>query len=272
MVLVNGEQNAAISAQDRGLHYGDGVFETLAVRDGRPLLWGRHIARLNSGCQRLGIPMPDAGLLFQEALQVCDMAEHAVLKIIITRGSGGRGYRPSTLLTANRLLALYPVPDYPLYFAMEGVFVRLCSTRLACNPALAGIKHLNRLEQVLARSEWADPAIPEGIMLDGVGRVIEGTMSNIFAVRDGVLMTPDLSECGVAGIMRGLILEIAGQMSIPSRVTTLTIEDMMSAQELFLCNSLIGVWPVNNLAGTHYCIGALTRRIADYLHKLNTPC
>ncbi|MBI2779452.1 MAG: aminodeoxychorismate lyase [Gammaproteobacteria bacterium] len=166
--------------------------------------------------------------------------------LLVSQETGGRE-RPGTV-QPTRLVALYAWPEYPPAFWVEGVAVRLCSTRLGSNPALAGIKHLNRLEQVLARSEWDDPAIPEGLMLDGEGYVIEGTMSNLFIVRNGRLLTPDLTQCGVAGVMRGCILDGARDAGIPVDITQITLDDVKSSDEVFLCNSLIGVWPVRHCA------------------------
>ncbi|MDA1107029.1 MAG: aminodeoxychorismate lyase [Proteobacteria bacterium] len=271
MILINGAAGTQISAQDRGLHYGDGVFETLAVRAGVPLLWDRHMQRLSTGCARLGITPPDTAMLEAEARQVCtsSSAAQAVLKIIITRGAGARGYRMTTPVPATRILALYPWASWPEDFAQHGVRVRVCATRLGLNPVLAGIKHLNRLEQVLARNEWSDADIPEGLMLDAADCVIEGTMSNVFVVRDGKLYTPDVSRCGIAGIVRGLIME---QPGVECAVTDLTLSDMQNADEVFLCNSVIGVWPVRELDGVQLSPGLLTRRIAVYVDDLMIPC
>lgn len=260
MILINGMATDKVDALDRGLHYGDGLFETLAIRAGQPLLWQRHMQRLSAGCGRLGIPLPDNGLLENEAAQVCAGVAQGVLKIIFTRGAGGRGYRPPAEPRPTRMVALYPWPDYSP--ATQGVMLRVCATRLARNPALAGMKHLNRLEQVLARNEWNDAGIAEGIMLDSEGRVISGTMSNLFLVKAGGLMTPDVTQCGVAGVMRGLILDIAARLDIPARVREITLNDVLEADEVFVCNSLIGLWPARQLAERHYPCGPLGVRLA----------
>mgnify|MGYP003394292323 CR=1 FL=1 len=249
--LINGVPANCIDVHDRGLHYGDGLFETFAVSNGEPALWDGHMQRLQLGCQRLNFPALDLTLLRSEALSLSSDVTQGVLKIIITRGGGGRGYRAPSPLAAQvtRILALYPWPDYPATFWSEGVTVRVCVTRLGCHPALAGIKHLNRLEQVLARSEWDDASVPEGLMLDIQGNVIEGTMTNLFVVRNGKLLTPDVSQCGVAGVMRNWILACARAAGIPSAITALTLDTVISADEVFLCNSVIGLWPVREIIG-----------------------
>lgn len=273
MILVNGQAADQISTADRGLLYGDGVFETLAVRDGQPLLWPQHLQRLAKSCARLAIPLQDTGTLLNEALLVCKGSARAVLKIIITRGPGGRGYRfDISESRPTRIVALHPWPDYPVDARTGGVRVRVCATRLASNPLLAGMKHLNRLEQVLARNEWQDPLIAEGIMLDAAGHVIEGTASNVFWARDGVLHTPDLSECGVAGVMRDEIIVQSKKWSIPCVLAQINMENIMKAEEIFLCNSLIGIWPVRELQDVSFPIGPLTKRITTHLDRMVVPC
>jgi 4-amino-4-deoxychorismate lyase len=265
MVLINGIETHSVPATDRALHYGDGLFETVAIAGGVPRRWERHLTRLADGCARLGIPQPDAALLHAEALRVCRGAERAVLKVIVTRGSGGGGCRPPAAPTPTRILALHAWPDYPACYASEGVRVRRCSTPLGCNPRLAGVKHLNRLEQVLARAEWSDADVPEGLMSDLHGHVIEGTMSNLFLVRDGTVVTPDLSECGVAGIVRGLVLERCAALGIATAVAQVGTRDLEAAEELFLTNSLIGIWPVRELDGRAYRPGPVSLRLARAL-------
>ena len=269
-ILINGSRTSLINVLDRGLQYGDGLFETIAIGSGRPLLWERHLERLSSGCVRLGIPAVDKGLLTCEAMQMCRGHTQRVLKIIITRGVGGRGYRPNQTAQENiptRILSLHPWPDYPQSNASQGIILRLCATRLGINPVLAGIKHLNRLEQVLARSEWNDPDIAEGVMLDVEGHVIEGTLSNLFIVSGEQLLTADLSGSGVDGVMRSLVLDIAGSLSIPTRVTHLDLDDLKNADEIFLCNTLIRIWPVREFEGIGYGNFRITRAIAAGLEK-----
>jgi 4-amino-4-deoxychorismate lyase len=265
--LVNGAVADTVAVTDRGLLYGDGVFETLAVIDGVPQLWARHIARLQEGCMRLGIMPIDAALLAEEAQRLCIAAERAVLKIIITRGSGGRGYRPDISCTPTRILQRHPWPDYPHTCATDGVAVRLCRLRMGHNPLLAGIKHLNRLEQVLARGEWDDPEIREGLLQDQHGNLIEGTMSNVCLVQGRQLLMPDLVRCGVAGVIRALLLELAAAQGIETAVRDVTVNELVMADEVFLCNSLIGIWPVARIDDQVCAPGKLTRQLQGLLHS-----
>ena len=270
-VLIDGQPASRIAAEDRGLLYGDGLFETLAVEGGRPLCWARHIRRLRQGARRLALPwqVELASLLKREALALCRERERAVLKIVLTRGVGKRGYRPPVPAVPTRILILGPasVPDDG---RRHGVTLRFCATRLAEQPRLAGIKHLNRLEQVLARQEWDDTNVAEGLMLDTRGRVVSGTMSNLFLVRANGLHTPALHRCGVAGVMRAQVLEIARRLRLQPRQTDLTPEDVLAAEELFLTNSLIGLWPVCRLEDRRFCPGPVAARIFDELCATRT--
>jgi len=265
--LINGLAGECLSTQDRGLLYGDGLFETIAVENGIPRRWSRHLARLQDGCARLCIVQPDAALLEAEAASLCRDAEHAVLKLVITRGAGGRGYLPAPDVTPTRIVQLHPYPSWPHERMLAGVHSRICKLQLGYNPLLAGIKHLNRLEQVLARIEWDDPEISEGLMQDQHGNLIEGTMSNVFLFKDGVLLTPELSRCGVAGITRALLLELAQQAGIATGVRDIAMDELEGADEVFLCNSLIGIWPVISIAERSYPVGEMTRLLQSFLRE-----
>lgn len=269
-ILVNGRSENTIPVQDRGLQYGDGLFETMVVIRGQPRHWTLHYQRLAEGCERLKLPLPDEAGLLDETAKLCKSLDRGVLKLILTRGSGSRGYRIPEAVTPLRILATYPWPDYPKSYYREGVAVRICTTTLGQNPLLAGLKHLNRLEQVMARSEWNDLAIAEGLMQDTEGAVISGTMSNLFLVRDGVLITPDLTQCGIRGIMRGVILDLACHMNIPTSIRPVSLDEVYATDEAFLCNSLIGIWSVRHLVGGKdriFKLGDLTCRLAQAIKE-----
>ncbi|MCY3853600.1 MAG: aminodeoxychorismate lyase [Gammaproteobacteria bacterium] len=256
MILVDGVAQSQVDATDRGLHYGDGLFETLAVFEGKIRCWADHWRRLNEGCQQLGLHCPEQALLEREVYELSEGAPRKVVKILLTRGSGPRGYRIPEKGTTRRILTASDWPGYPPQHAREGVRARLCQTRLGHNPALAGLKHCNRLEQVLARQEWQDEA-EEGLMLDVDGNVIEGTMSNVFLVFNDALMTPDVSRCGVAGVTRQRIIDRSPELGIPVEITEITLERLHDAQALFLCNTLIGLWPVRFFDGRNYPLSDL---------------
>ena len=254
---INSKPDDRVSAADRGLQYGDGLFETLAVSDGSPQLWQRHMRRLTEGCARLGIACPCLGQLSDECREEIGDRRRGVLKLILTRGVGGRGYAPPAAGAPTRIVAWYPAPDYPRQWWQHGVRVRFCSTRLGENPLLAGIKHLNRLEQVLARSEWSQGEIVEGLMLDQAGHVIEGTQSNVFVLKDEVLLTPALDRCGVAGVMREEVIAAARRLGMEFRVRCLTPSEVASADAMFLTNALLGMLPVREIDGLDLDVSAI---------------
>jgi 4-amino-4-deoxychorismate lyase len=266
-VLINGQLAEQIPVSDRGLQYGDGLFETLAVIDSRPRLWERHMARLSRGEAVLGLPNSDKHQLRLEAERLSDGCERGVLKLIITRGSGGRGYRPPKQAAPRRILSLHAWPDYPEHWYRTGIQLRLCETRWGNNPRLAGIKHLNRLEQVLARQEWQDPEIAEGVMLDTEDRVISATQGNLFLVHDGGLGTPDLSHAGILGVMRELVIESAGNLGIPVRIGEISLEGMRQADALFVTNSIMGLCPVATLEGRAYAPERIPNSLRQVLEE-----
>lgn len=259
LAWVDGLPAGSLSLKDRGLAYGDGLFETIAVRGGRPRLLERHLARLAEGARRLSLEL-DLHLVREELLAFCAQQGEGVAKLMVTRGDGLRGYAPPTT-PPRRILMGSAYPAYPETNARQGVELFPCATRLAEQPLLAGLKHLNRLEQVLARSEWQDARFAEGLMRDVSGRVIEGVFSNLFLVSGGVLITADLARSGVAGVMRAELLEQAAAQGIATRVCDIEYEELLGADEVFLCNSLYGVWPVRAFAGHDWSVGPLTRKL-----------
>ncbi len=264
MVLVNGKQQQTIAVTDRGLHYGDGLFETIEIIRGQPVFLTQHLARLEAGCHTLKIPFPSTNLLMDEISQVSNNCTHGVLKLMLTRGSGGRGYRQPESIQTTRFIALHPYPEYPVNYATQGVDVCFCTTRLGLNATLAGLKHNNRLDQVLARAEWQDE-FQEGLMLNLNEHVIEGTMTNLFVVKEGVLYTPELSLSGIVGIVRQIILLLGKQQNILVQQVELPQDFVVSADELFLSNSVIGIWPVKSLENKAYPVGSMTKTLQKAL-------
>jgi 4-amino-4-deoxychorismate lyase len=214
------------------------------VRAEAPCLWSAHLARLNRGAERLGIPSPDPALLRAETDALLIGVETGVLRITLTRGPGGRGYRPPPRPEPTRILALYPAAPDPGRWRAQGANLTLCRAVLGTNPLLAGIKHLNRLEQVLARAEWDDPEIIDGVMTDSQGRVTCGTMSNLFLCGDNGIETPAVDRCGVAGTVRALVLRHAAALGIPAREADIPLATLARARGLFLTNALLGPLPV----------------------------
>lgn len=273
MTVVDGITSATLPTDDRGLHYGDGVFETIALHESLPQHWTRHLERMEAGARRLGILPPDEQQWLADlklALVNAPEAPRRVLKLILTRGSGGRGYAPPTPARPRRMLQLTAWPAWPADLAHSGIRLASCSTPLGRNRHLAGIKHLNRLEQVLGAAELAASEAEEGLMFDDRGVLVEGTRTNVFIVIDGCLLTPVLDEAGIAGIMRGLVLDAARSAGIATQETQITRDALDHAQEIFVCNSLAGVWPVRELLAAQprqFAAWPLTGRVIDELRS-----
>ena len=265
VVRIDGREARAVSALDRGLHYGDGLFETIACLEHRPRLLERHLARLEAGCRRLALAT-DLAAVAAEVRELAAGAGRAIVKVLVTRGvATARGYGPSGTERPTRITLRYAWPEDDAHLAQEGVRVRIAATRLGENPALAGLKHCNRLEQVLARAELRDAELAEALMFSSGGRLISGTMSNVFLVHQGRLATPRLDACGVAGVMRAAVLEAAAVAGIPAAEDALGALELERAEEIFLTNALIGVRPVRELQGAPREVGAVTRALQAQL-------
>jgi 4-amino-4-deoxychorismate lyase len=245
-ILVDGEPRESVGALDRGLHYGDGLFETLAVRHGRLRFLDWHLERLANGMRRLGFPPPDLDRLRAELAGAAGEGAGAV-KLIVTRGTGPRGYRPPREARPTRIVIAYDAPGVEL--PAKGLRVGWCRVRLGRNPALAGLKHTSRLEQVLARAEWDDGHMDEGLMLDTEGRVISATQANVFARIGSRWVTPSLDGCGVAGVMRRAFREWLKGQGNPAEERPVAAAELADATALVLTNALIGAQAVRELAG-----------------------
>lgn len=264
---INGQPADSIAVADRGLAYGDGLFETIKVRDGRALLLERHLARLEIGCQRLMIPC-DIQVLRNELSAYMQQLDQGVCKLILTRGAGQRGYAMPDPCVPQRILQASQLPRWPIAHAQQGIQLFTCQLRLCEQPLLAGLKHLNRLEQVLARAEWSDSAYAEGLLLDRQDRVVDCVFSNIFIVHNQQLITPDLHSSGVAGVMRAELLARAEAAGFSVIVSDITLQQLRQADEVFTCNSLYGIWPVRNYAAQHWPIGPVTRKLQQLITDL----
>nr|WP_183422792.1 aminodeoxychorismate lyase [Luteibacter sp. Sphag1AF] len=257
---------AEVSARDRGLLYGDGLFETIRVVRGAAPLWHRHEQRLIEGCRRLRIPCPDVGEVRDALKTLVGGWDDATARLTVTRGEGTRGYAIPPASLPGVFLSAEPsrLPSADDY--RNGVAVRLCDLKLAQQPALAGLKHLNRLEQVLARSEWSDASVTEGLLLDGDGRLVCATAANIFAVFGDDIVTPPVERCGVAGVARAEVLALAG-----ARVADLNLDRLRDADEVFLTSAVRGILPVRVFEARQWQPGSVVRRLQAHWGDLGLP-
>lgn len=256
-----------VSPFNRGLAYGDGLFETMRVHAGGIPLLPRHLNRLDVGLRRLGIPHQERSWhLF--LLDCCRELDAGVLKLIVTRGEGGRGFLPPPAGTPVIIISLHPLPHYDIDYAEHGIAIGVSPVRLGKNPLLAGMKHLNRLEQVLIRQALDGAGFIEGVVLDADDLVVEGAFSNICIVSGNVLKTPLLNSAGVAGVMREWVLEQGPSLGLDVSECELRLADVLAADEVFLCNSINGLWPVTAIDKQQKQIGRWTRALQNSLARL----
>ena len=278
-VLINGVRSEYLNVMDRSIHYGDGIFETIlclaadtpakldenveqpAGSNIRLCYWRQHYQRLKQSAERLQLDCPDEQVFLSDIKKLLqhDMPlEACVIKIILTRGAGDRGYLYPKTQAESRIVSLSAIDaDYSSLLSghlLTGELY-LCQQPASINTGLAGLKHLNRLENVIARNEFAarkGTSYIDGLMLNDESMVIEGTMSNLFAVCGDLLITPDLKRSGINGVMRDVIIELASSNDIEVRVRDLKSDELLSMDALFITNSLIGIKTVNRLLDIDY--------------------
>ncbi len=268
-MLVNGLPTDSISAEDRGLAYGDGVFRTLRVRRSTPLCWQRHYQKLQYDCDAIKISCPPSTTLLKELQSLSEARVECVAKIVVTRGKGARGYAIPPGGSATRIVSTGPLPNYNPEFFLAGVSLHVCRIKFGHQKFLAGIKHLNRLENVIAATECSEAGTPEGLLEDEQGFVVSGTRSNLFVWREGVLRTPDVSLCGVAGVQRDRVMDWAGRHDIPCKIERMRMDELLVADELFVVNSVFGLWPIRELLSYHRTSHPLAWKIQQWLNDEN---
>jgi 4-amino-4-deoxychorismate lyase len=247
--LINGRAAGNIDSTDRGLQYGDGLFETIACREGHACWLALHLRRLQQGCERLRLAFDGFELLRTEIGELAAGQRRCLVKVIVTRGSATRrGYAPAGDEQPTRIVSRHDWPDEPAR-GERGFQVGVSQVTLGINPLLAGLKHLNRLEQVLAQMARDAAAMDEVLMLSAAGQVIGGSMSNVFLADDSGLFTPDLGGCGVAGVMRHLVLEAATRLGQRVCVRTVAPSELTTVREVFMTNVRWGVQSVRVLDG-----------------------
>ena len=279
--LINGIASDYLTINDRSIHYGDGLFETLLCDNNKLYYWSQHYQRLQASAERLKIACPQEQVLLDDITKLLEInkpgaksEEACAIKLIVSRGSGERGYKFTRNITASRFVLLSALEtDYSSLLSHQLLSGELfiCKQQVSINENLAGLKHLNRLENVMARNEWNDKAknnFIDGLMLNANQHVIEGTMSNLFAIKDKQLFTPELSLSGVNGIMREIIIALARKSNIKTSLINLTLDDLTAMDELFISNSLIAMKSVTKLGDSLYKDQTVTNMI--FAELLNT--
>jgi len=277
LTQIDGRMTDQLPASDRGLMYGDGLFETMRLQSGQCCHLEQHLQRLLAGCKQLAIPVTPA--IIQSQLQsFLSQLKHqalddAVIKLIVTRGSGGRGYQPPAAAKPRIILQSYPLPDMLSHYQQHGITCITANQTVSSPAVLPGVKHLNRLEQVLASIELQQASqerddVQEALMVDTAGNLLEGTKSNVFLANADSLFTPSIAEAGIAGIMRQRVLKLAEQRGWSLIVGQLPVTQLQCFQEMFVCNSIIGIWPVNRVTIGGQAITFPQQRFAREIQKV----
>jgi len=252
-----------LPVDDRAVQYGDGLFETIAVRNGKPRLVELHLERLVRGCERLHFQVPDTVDLQEQLATAIDQSHevsaYCVAKVILSSGVSQRGYGRVRNAPASVIIGVFPARPVAVDAYRNGVETMLCETRLAAGSPTAGLKTLNRIEQVLGRSECLEAGTFEGVMLDAEDRLICGTMSNVFIVTDQQVVTPSLKRCGVAGVMRRYAIESLKNEGTEVLIRDIASDELFSADEVFLTNSQFGALPVVACGERTWLSGEITK-------------
>ena len=257
VVLINGEEQDKISVFNRNMQYGDGLFETCVARDNQILFWPRHYSRLEIGCVKLNINKIDEGILLSDIKKAFELSskKNCIVKLILSRGDSLRGYgyrddiEPVRVVIVSEMYQPLFNKEFSLEYATSGYH---------SNPQLAGIKHCNRLEQILARSNLSSN---EAIMLDEKENIISVTQGNIYYIFGNKLLTPKLDCCGVVGSRRSLILELAMSLKMEALESNISINQAQKADEVFISNSVIGIQPVHSIESYKLGKNPLTEKI-----------
>lgn len=276
LALVNGEVQNQVSVFDRGLQYGDGVFETILFRADIPVLISFHLQRFKLGARRLNIPIPvdfeaqyERAIALHKDLVAPKEAEHGsyICKIVLTRGVGGRGYRPVDVSSPTLIISFHNMPVYPGTYKNRGVDAIICKHRLSENSSMAGIKHLNRLDQIMASAEL--DGFPEGIMCDQKGNLVEGTRSNILVFSGGKVLTPELKSCGVEGCMRRFLLSKSeiGALGINIIEQVIPLSQLNQIDGMAFINSVFGLWPVARVADRTFIVTPECKLLSQYIYQ-----
>jgi len=279
LAIINGEFGDKISVYDRGLAYGDGFFETTAWRyvkekkECRVEFWNRHLMRIKKTCRFLKIKISNFSQLEKDKEKILSKAYdlgimQGVLKIIVTRGEGGRGYKYEKNMKPNIIFIVSDMNGYPKSFYTKGIDIRFSKTPITSNSSLSGFKHLNRLDSVLSRSEWEVDDIFDSIFLDSNNNIIEGTMSNVFILNENILYTPLINLSGISGIMRDIVIDKCNDLFEEIRICEFSKEFFLKANSIFLTNSLIKILPVKKVESRKFKID---KRIFEIIKKFNDP-
>lgn len=279
LVFLNGEfvpdTDATVSVFDRGFLYGDGLFETVRVINGTPFRWREHMERLQAGARFLNIELPFGPRrlsVFARGLAAKNEMLDCLLRLTLSRGAGAPGYSPKGAFLPTITMSLRPAPESarrrpPRWKLMTS------SIRVPASDPLASFKTCNKLPQILARAEADDAGVDEALLLNTDGHVAEGTSSNVFLVKRGIIFTPPLAAGNLPGVTRSIVFEIAAGLGVRIREKQLRLRDCAQADEIFLSLTSLGIVEAGWLNGKKLKRAMITNQfIKRYDDILRTEC
>ena len=253
MTSVNGCEQQLLAITDRATQYGDGCFTTMLVEHQQVQLWSLHLTRLKVSLARLAITAPNWQQVYTDVIALALKYPHkGGIKILISRGSGGRGYNPTGCNDTQVIITHFEWPLHYQQWQQQGIVLGVCQQRMGNSPMLAGMKHLNRLEQVLLKQEIEQAGWVDAIALDGDDRVIETTVANLFWRKGNTVYTPALQRAGVAGVMRQHVLDMLYKLNCDYQVGDFDLAAVFAADEVFITNALMALVPINQIQTTQY--------------------
>ncbi|BAJ02545.1 4-amino-4-deoxychorismate lyase [Shewanella violacea DSS12] len=264
-VWVNGELNRHIDPLDRGLTYGDGLFATMRIVEGKIAFLSAHFARLTQGSTRLGFPWSPSEALVTQVKHLAKTQVTGCLKLLLTRGTGGRGYGAPQMCEITEVISITPIPTHYASWQRSGISLISSPIKLSQQPRLAGIKHLNRLEQVLIKSETLPTDYQDWLVLDGLNNIAESSMANLFFVEGKQIVTPSISHSGVAGVMREQVIYALLEAGYDVEARPIPYLQLCRYQHVFMTNSLVGILDINNVDDFHFTHANFTHEIRQIL-------
>ena len=267
MFWVNGMESESLPISDRATQYGDGFFTTMKVLNKKVCLWDLHLNRLKTSAIRLNMTEPDWNALDKQITELATKVISGGIKVLITRGSGGRGYSPQDCDDTQVIISTFSLPIYYKEWKQKGIDLGVSDIQLGLNPLLAGMKHLNRLEQVLIKQSISKTDYLDAIVLDISNNIVETSIGNLFWVKNDKLFTPDLSLAGVEGVMKAHIKKIASIHHIGIESVHCDFDTLAVADEVFITNSLFEIVPINKIKDIHFTKHTLTYWFQEKLYS-----
>lgn len=265
MIWVNGVLQGSIDPSDRGLAYGDGLFATMRTSHDGILFFNTHQSRLTDGAARLGFEWRMGSALYQQLEDLARQYPHHCIKLLVSRGVGGRGYTPPQAVNVTEVVSVHPIPSHYAHWQKNGINLKTSPVRLSIQPLLAGIKHLNRLEQVLIKAQLLPSNVDDWLVLDTEAKVIESSMANIFFIKDNEVITPSLAQCGVSGVMREQVINALLEQQSNIQCLPFGAERLGEFDSAFITNSVLGVVDVLAIDSLKFTRSPITANLRQTL-------